>query len=179
MTIIAYRKRPRVEAPDNAETGLYMEVLVTGYMTDVMILRFVEDDVRFYGYDPMGRGMLGPPCSHGVLSTTRALWFYEKLPAASQPQPKPWPDITVPVISIHHLKGSTVDWIRSMQNDLDFLVAVHDNGLFCVRAGLDSRKTLPPDLCAVMDAADDQVTNGWFALDVDGDVVPGLPLYKD
>lgn len=90
-----------------------------------------------------------------------------------------WPTITVPAISIHHLKGSTVDWLRRMQNDLDFLVAVHDNGLFCVRAGPDSRKTLPPDLCAVMDAADEQVSHGWFLLDVDGDVVPGLALYKE
>lgn len=116
------------------------------------------------------------PCRHIAVLDGRCLICQKDL----TPTPPRWPTITVPAISIHHLKGSTVDWIRSMQNDLDFLAAMHDNGFFIVApASEDHLDALPEDLRAVFYASRDHATHGWLLIDVDGDVVEGLPVYKD
>ena len=96
--------------------------------------------------------------------------------------PGAWPTITVPAISIHHLTAKTRDWIDNgwLTNSLDFMCAPHDNGFFTIApASEDHLEALPEDLRNVFKASTHHTTHGWFLLDVDGDVVPGLAVYKD
>ncbi len=92
--------------------------------------------------------------------------------------PGTWTRVTVPCISIRHLRRVTLDWLKS-EEGRGVISASHDSGVFLVAPGNDNRYWLPFDLRDVCDAADSQATHGWFMLDVDGDEVPGLPLYKD
>lgn len=178
--MITYVKPPRFERVDNAESGLYMEILCdVGSASRLDALDFVGPDVTAAGYDMFGRGDMGPPCQHGVLSCTHSLWFYTKLTRVPAPPPARWPTITMPAISIHHLTAKTVEWIQGTQGDLDFMCAQHDNGFFMVMPASEILiEALPEDLRNVFKASTHHTTHGWFLLDVDGDVVPGLPVYK-
>lgn len=98
------------------------------------------------------------------------------------PPPGAWPTITVPAISIRHLSAVTLVWMHQglAANSLDFMAAPHDNGWFLVApASEDHLEALPEDLRGLFKAASHHATHGWILLDADGDVVEGLPLYKD
>lgn len=86
--------------------------------------------------------------------------------------------ITIPAISIRHLTRRTRKWLAARIGDLLFMAADHDNGFFLTLPMEDSYKDCPSDLVDLAKAyAADPPAFGWILLDVDGDVVPGLPVY--
>jgi hypothetical protein len=108
------------------------------------------------------------------------------------PAPKPCGAtlVTLPCISIRHLSEKTLEWLtaRSLQADAACMIAPHDNGFFlnvpACTAQADTEQftefdQLPKDLQDVFTFMQPIATHGWFMLDADGDVVPGLPVYGD
>lgn len=100
------------------------------------------------------------------------------------------PMIQVPAISILHVSHATrsdylVSQYGDVADDLPFMVAQHDNGYFltvpaCQAQADDEQReqfaAIPPDLRAVFDYVSPFAPFAWFMLDVDGDVMPGLPV---
>lgn len=93
--------------------------------------------------------------------------------------------VTMPCISLLHLSASTQVWIGS-GGDTCFMYAAHDNGFFltvpaCTAQADDEQRAeftrLPYDLQGVFHRMQPLATHGWFMVDVDGDVVTGLPIY--
>lgn len=102
--------------------------------------------------------------------------------------------IEVPAISIMHLKQTTRDWLTNLNRYAtsgpwgEFLNASHDNGFFLTvpacQACADEEQhkqwaALPGDLRTVFDVVAPHARYAWFLLDVDGDPLPGLPLYTE
>lgn len=70
---------PHVSHPMNATGGLYMQVLSdTGRATALELLQFCAPHAEAHGYAPGGKGTLGWPCQHGIVSCTYAVWFHDK-----------------------------------------------------------------------------------------------------
>jgi hypothetical protein len=70
---------PRFCAPINASPGLYIEALSEeGRATRAELLAAVRKQVSAAGYNPDGRGMVGPPCGYGIVSYSYAMWFYDR-----------------------------------------------------------------------------------------------------
>ena len=69
---------PRVVSPANAEIGLYMELIREATTPIKDYHDALKATAALYGYDPEGRGFIGPPCTHGISTVTHAVWFYER-----------------------------------------------------------------------------------------------------
>lgn len=93
--------------------------------------------------------------------------------------------VTIPAISVQHLTESTR---AALCEPLErpFMVAPHDNGFFlnvpaCQECQNEEQReefaTIPGDLRTVFDYIATYSHFGWMMLDVDGDVIPGLPVY--
>lgn len=101
--------------------------------------------------------------------------------------------VTIPAISLLHVSETTrQEYLVSQYGDvadgLPFMVAPHDNGYFltvpaCQACEDDEQReqfaTIPVDLRAVFDYMATYSHFGWMLLDVDGDIIPGLPLGDD
>ena len=101
--------------------------------------------------------------------------------------------VQVPALSIMHLSqvtrsGYLVSQYGDAADDLPFMVAPHDNGYFmtvpaCQAQADDEQReewaTIPADLRAVFDFMSPHAKFAWFMLDVDGDMMAGLPMYSD
>lgn len=102
--------------------------------------------------------------------------------------------IQLPALSVMHLTQSTRDWLVNIARYATdgpwgaFMVASHDNGFFltvpaCQAQSEDEQRAqwaaLPSDLRAVFDRVSDHAPFAWFLLDVDGDPLPGLPVYSE
>jgi hypothetical protein len=134
------------------------------------------------------------PSAETAFYVARALPFVVQhtVPA---PAPKPCGAtlVTLPCISIRHLSQGTIDRLSRQEPTLPgeevvFLLASHDNGFFLNVPACTARATydqitefsqIPPDLSNVFTFMQPIATHGWFMLDADGDVVPGLPVYGD
>lgn len=98
--------------------------------------------------------------------------------------------VAIPAISILHLSHTTreeylVGQYGDVADGLSFMVAPHDNGYFmtvpaCHAQADDEQReewaTIPADLRSVFDYIAPHAMFAWFMLDVDGDVMAGLPV---
>ncbi|MGY2488272.1 hypothetical protein [Cupriavidus sp. CP313] len=88
---LAISEGPVFSAPLNAPPGPYVQAICqSGRAPAATLLEFVREAVLKAGYDPDGKGVIGPPTVHGIAACTYAMWFYDKAQqptAGDQPEP--------------------------------------------------------------------------------------------
>ncbi|WP_038213368.1 hypothetical protein [Xenophilus azovorans] len=76
---------PKVVHPHNGPGGLYMQLLRDHRTPLEECYPVLRRLAREHGYDPEGKGLIGPPCGHGISTVTHAVWFHDRLTEPPRP----------------------------------------------------------------------------------------------